>query len=136
MEFGGHFEKNTEKSPKKSKKSTFRAQKVAVRGSDDKKYFFIIFLRKKLYLAKKTWVKLDFCCRDKNYFVLFSEEKNDISQKSPKYRKAEPEPEKNMRKKFSVSSYPSVKNGFAKNRVFLSEGVNFHAGGLYPPRVR
>ena len=98
MEFGGHFEKNTEKGPKKLKKTTFRAQKVAVRGPDDKKYFFIIFLRKKLYLAKKTWVKLDFCCRDKNYFVLFSEEKNDISQKSPKYRKAEPEPEKNMRK--------------------------------------
>ena len=96
--------------------------------------FFFIFLRKKLYLAKKTWVKHDFCCRDKNYFVRFSEEKNDISQKSPKYRKAEPEPEKNMRKKFSVSSYPSVKNGFAKNRVFLSEGVNFHAGGgCHPP---
>ena len=76
VHFWDGLENNAEKTSKKVEKSTYFGQKVAVRGSDDKNYFFIIFLHEKLHLGKKTERKFIFQARARKYFSQFSEAKS------------------------------------------------------------
>ena len=55
-----HFQKNTAENRKKCKKRTFMLKKIPVRGSDDQKYFYFIFLHQKLSKVQKTEMKIFF----------------------------------------------------------------------------
>jgi len=80
VKFGGIFPKRLVKIRKIDEKSTILGRKVAVRGSDEKIYFFLQNLHKILSVSGKTCFETIFRWRAISDFHVFSEVETHTSQ--------------------------------------------------------
>ena len=121
---------------KKAEKSTYFGQKVAGRGSDDKKKI-INFLHEKLHLGKKTEGKFIFQARARKYFIQFSEAKNSFRKNRRKTGKPGPEQKTDVRKRCSAKSYPGAKKCLlTQHCYFFCMGGQTTRGGVPPPACK